>query len=269
MRLKEKVALITGAGNGIGRGIALSYVSEGARVIATDIDSDGLKETARLAGSQCEIILADASDPAAWDSVTTHVERTYGALDVLVNNATWYVVKPLTEIEYNDWTQTLQCALTSVYLGMKHGIPVMMSGGGGAIINLSSINQIRFNPGHGAYAAAKAGVTALTKQVALEYGSLGIRCNSISPGFIETERTTLQSDEERLLNVECYPVGRHGETQDVARAAVFLGCEESSFITGHDLVVDGGTTLGAIAGYLRPSLRSRWRPDNIHITAIT
>lgn len=265
MRLKSKVALVTGAAHGIGRGITLAFIREGARVLAMDVDAGGLAETAHLAGPECEVLEADVTLSQDWGRAVQRVREAFGGLHILVNNATWYAVRPIAEMADEDWERTLQSGLTSVYLGTKAAIPVMRRSGGGSIINLSSMNQVRFNPGHGAYAAMKGGVTALSRQVALEYGPQGIRCNAISPGFIETERTSYPSEEERRLNLECYPVGRVGQVDDVASAAVFLAGDESGFITGIDLLVDGGTSLGAISGYVKPALRSLWRAGRIRI----
>lgn len=265
MRLQGKVALVTGAASGIGRGIAVAYVREGARVLATDLNEDGLTETARQAGPNLHPLVSDVTSSAGWKTAVSQAVSMGGGLHILVNNACRYVVKPLTEITEPEWHDTLDSGLTSVYLGMKAAIPVLTQSGGGSIINIASMNQVRYNPAHGAYAAMKAGVVAVTRQVALEYGPRGIRCNAISPGLIETERTRPTSNEDRQLNLECYPVGRIGRVEDVAMAAVFLASEESSFITGVDLLVDGGTTLGAIAGYVKPRLRAWWRSGRVRI----
>ncbi|HYG57518.1 MAG TPA: SDR family oxidoreductase [Symbiobacteriaceae bacterium] len=263
MRLNGKAALVTGAAHGIGRGIVQAFVREGARVLATDIDPEGLAETARLV--KCETLVADAASPDDWAGALAHARQIFGGLQILVNNATWFARAPLTELSEADWHRTLDVGLTSVFLGMKVAIPLMEAGGGGAVVNISSMNQVRFNPGFGAYAAMKAGLSALTQQAALEYGPRGIRCNAISPGFIETERTRYPSVAEYRLNLEAYPVGRVGNVADVAMAAVFLASDEAGFITGVDLLVDGGTTLGAVAAYLKPSLRSAWRPGRVVI----
>lgn len=266
MRLKDKAAIVTGAAGGIGRAIALAFVTQGASVVATDINRAGLEQTGTLAGPKCVSHVADVASAADWRAVAALARDRVGAVHVLVNNAVWNVVKPITDLADAEWTRIFDVGLTAAFLGMKTAIPMMVAAGGGVIINICSVHHIHYYPGHPAYAAMKGGLASLTCQVALEYGPKKIRCNTISPGFVETERTlAYPSEDDRRMNLEAHPIGRVGHADDIASAAVFLASDEAGFITGVDLVVDGGATLAAPAAYLKPSLRAMWRASRIHM----
>lgn len=267
--LAGKTGIVTGAAGGIGRNIACTFAGRGARVALVDIDSTGLEETAAMIEGDADVatILADTSDAgAAQEAVARAVDR-YGTVDFLVNNAAWYVVAPLGETRSADWDRTLDNTLKSVFLMCKGVAPVMTAAGGGAIVNIASVNQLVANPNHSAYTAAKGGVHALTKQIAVEHGPAGIRCNSISPGLILTEAIEARmSLEDKALNIEAYPVGRLGACEDVSHAAAFLASDEASFISGIDLPVDGGLTSLSAAAVVSPTLRRMWGRRPLHPT---
>lgn len=261
-RLANSVGIVTGAGQGIGRGIATLFAAEGARLVIVDSDEQSLAETASLIGGTDGHVLTGVVDVRSARQVEQMVQtarEAFGALHILVNNAVWYAVGTLLDTSEEAWDTTLESALTSVYLTCRAAIPAMIDSGGGAIVNLGSINQIVANPHLPAYTAAKGGVRALSKQIAVEYGPAGIRCNVISPGLIVTEkiRRGLNPRDERL-DVEAYPIGRLGRVEDVAYAALYLACEESSFVTGIDMPVDGGLTSLAPTALVSPSLRAKW-----------
>lgn len=262
MRLRDKVGIVTGAAKGIGKGIASLFVRHGARVVLVDVDQVALERTnAELAGGPGEAIPfpGDAGRPEVAQGAAALAVDRLGRLDFLVNNAAWYVVAPLVETADEDWDETIRNALKSVFLMCKAALPHMVRQGKGAIVNIASINQIVGNPHHAAYTAAKGGVRGLTKQIAVEYGPHGIRCNCISPGLIVTERVraTLKPADERLIR-EAYPVGRLGRVDDVAYAALYLVSDESGFVTGVDLPVDGGLTALSPGALVSPALRRRW-----------
>ncbi|HEY8418110.1 MAG TPA: SDR family NAD(P)-dependent oxidoreductase [Limnochordales bacterium] len=269
MRLQGKAGIVTGAAKGIGKAIASLFVQHGARVVLVDVDAGALERTAaELKGGPGEAVpfAGDLGRPEVAQAVAALAMDRFGRLDFLVNNAAWYVVAPLVETADEDWDETIRNALTSVFLMCKAVLPHMVRQGQGAIVNIASINQIVANPHHAAYTAAKGGVRGLTKQIAIEYGPHGIRCNCISPGLILTERIreTLTPADERLIR-EAYPIGRLGRVDDVAYAALYLVSDESGFVTGVDLPVDGGLTSLSPGALVSPALRRRWGRPPIRI----
>ncbi|UCE11824.1 MAG: SDR family oxidoreductase [Candidatus Thorarchaeota archaeon] len=246
-RLEGKVAVITGVAAGIGKATAHLFAKEGAIVIGADLNaSDGSKviEEIKQSGGRAEFIEADVSDKEQVNELTRSALQ-HGGIDILFNNAGVEVVKKLVDTSEEEWDRTMEVNLRSAFLCCKYAIPHMISRGGGVIVNNASVAGLigSFSP---AYSASKGGVIALTKTLAIELAGEGIRVNCVCPGAIETpmlERTLRKqgvSEEVRQKRLREYPLGRFGDPEEVAKAVLFLVADDSSFVTGEVLVVDGG-----------------------------
>jgi NAD(P)-dependent dehydrogenase (short-subunit alcohol dehydrogenase family) len=244
-RLDGKVALITGAARGQGEAEARLFAQEGAKIVLTDILVDQGQQAAasiQTGGGEATFVQLDVSNPNEWTEVVRHAVQTYGRLDILVNNAGIALRAGLVDTTVADWDRLMDINLKGVFLGMQHAIPAMLDSGGGSVINISSTSGIVGFPGGTAYHSAKGGVRLLTKATAAEYAKQGIRVNSIHPGIIETPMTDNMAEARTALLLDRTPMGRKGRPIEIAYGALFLASDESSFMTGAELVIDGGMT---------------------------
>lgn len=242
-KLSGKTALITGAGSGIGRATALIFASEGASVAVADCIPKGATETVRMirdAGGQSLFIEADVSKATDVQTMVNTTIEKYGRIDVLLNNAGIQgPVAPTAKITEADWDLVLNTNLKSVFLTSKYAIPTMIDRGGGVIVNTSSTVGLNGRAGIAAYCVSKGGIVLLTKSMAAEYARDNIRVNCICPGVIETP---MGARTIAAIDMTYIPQGKPGRADDVARAALFLACDDSAYITGTCVVVDGGWT---------------------------
>jgi NAD(P)-dependent dehydrogenase (short-subunit alcohol dehydrogenase family) len=232
--------------------------------VLVDVADDRLRsraETLRAdTGAEVEGLVGDVGDEETLRAAVARAEEAFGGLDVLVNNACAARHRPVTELSAEEWRETIDACLASVFYGTKHALPVMTKEDGGAIINVSSVNSRVATPGMPAYTAAKGGVVGLTRQVAVEYGPDGIRCNAIRPGFIATEALkegVLAEPDERTAAVDSCPLRRIGTPDDVAGVALFLASEAAAYVNGEVLTVDGGTSVQWPPTLVRPGLREK------------
>lgn len=252
-RLQGKTALVTGGASGIGKGIAKVFAAEGARVVVTDVNEAAgtqVTEEIRQKGGEACFVLQDVAKEAQWESVMAAAVRQYGALNILVNNAGVTERGNCEEISFDDWKAVIDINLHGVFLGIKHGIQTMKKSGGGAIVNISSVEGLIGDPNLSAYTASKGGVRLLTKSAALLCAREGynIRVNSIHPGVIRTtildNHLAVAEDPETELArlVSWVPLGVLGEPEDIAWGALYLASDEGRYLTGSELVIDGGWT---------------------------
>lgn len=247
-KLDGKVALITGAGSGIGRASALIFAEEGAKVGVADCDSVGGQKTVdmiRGAAGEAIFIETDVTKAADVERMVKTAVDAYGRIDILYNNAGIIgPVAPTADLTEEDWDLVLDTDLKSVFLGSKYTIPVMLEQGGGVIVSTSSTMGLAGKTTISHYSAAKAGIIALTRSMAAEYARQNIRVNCICPGMIETAMTESWIPQ---LQIEFIPLGEKcGRAEDVARAALYLACDDSAYVSGIALVIDGAWTAEAI-----------------------
>lgn len=244
---KGKVALITGAGSGVGRAAALAFAREGARVAVVDLSSAHAQETVRLiqaADGQAVSIQADVSQAVQMESAVRTTVETFGRLDGAFNNAGVVIDEQGQLIDYqeSDWNKTIDINLKGVWLGMKYEIPAMLRTGGGVVVNNASVMGV-VGGCCCAYVAAKHGVLGLTKAGALEYARRGIRINAVCPGGIETPMMEAVSPQERERIVAMHPIGRLAQAEEIAEVVVWLCSDKASFLCGSSVMVDGGYTI--------------------------
>ncbi len=251
-RMNGKVALVTGAAMGLGAETARRLAAEGAAVMLTDRDEahgETVAEEIVKAGGKAAFLLHDAASESDWENAVAVTSQRFGGLHVLVNNAGISGgTLPLMEHSLEDWRRVMSVNLDGVFLGLRHAGPAIAASGGGSIINLSSILGKVGLPNAAAYCASKGGVLLLTKAAALEWAPLGIRVNSVHPGFIETPMVSNaihqaeNGNEMRDQLISAHALGRFGVPREIADAILFLASDESSFMTGAEMVVDGGYT---------------------------
>ena len=254
----QKVALVTGAARGIGLAVAKRFLAEGWCVALLDIEGELLwKSVEALAAAGHTLGLHCVSDAKAVASAVAEIERRFGRLDALVNNAGVAVFAPLLETSDDDWKRVLEVNLTGPFLCTKAAAPLMREHGGGAIVNITSISAVRASTLRSAYGTSKAGLAHLTKQLAVELASLGIRVNGVAPGPVETAMAkAVHTPEIRADYHDAIPLNRYGLEEELAEAVFFLCSDRSSYITGQILAVDGGFDA---AGIGLPTLRGERR----------
>jgi NAD(P)-dependent dehydrogenase (short-subunit alcohol dehydrogenase family) len=254
----QKTALITGAARGIGLATAKRFLAEGWRVALLDIDEQALKHTqAALSQSDTIALVCDVADQAAVAGAVTSVKERFGRLDALVNNAAIAIFKPILDVTYEEWSRVLAVNLTGPFLCTQAAVPLMREGGGGAVVNITSISGLRASTLRTAYGTSKAGLAHLTRQQAVELAPLGIRVNAVAPGPVNTAMAkAVHTPEIRAAYHDAIPLDRYGLEEELAEAIFFLCSERASYITGQTIAVDGGFEA---AGVGLPALRDSGR----------
>lgn len=251
MRLQDKVAIITGAGSGIGRAMAMIFAGEGARVLAVDIREEAAAETSRLIAArdqEAASYQADVRLTADVQGMIAAAMERFGRIDILCNNAGIGSTQSVAETPEDVWENVFAVNVRGCYLGCKYAIPHMLAAGGGIIINTASVAGMVGLKNRAAYSASKGAVISLTRSVAIDYVQDGIRCNCICPGTVDSpwvQRLLDQApspDAERAALQARQPMGRLGLPEEVAKAAVYLASDDAAFVTGTSLVIDGGLT---------------------------
>ncbi len=244
MILQDKTTIVTGAGSGLGEGIALAMAKEGANIVIADINEEGgnrTLEAVKALGAQAIFVQGDVADPKYHGEVIARTKEAFGRLDIAVNNAgISHKFEPVAEIPIETWDKVIRINLSGVFYGVREQIPAMLEGGGGVIVNMSSIAGSIGFPGLSPYTAAKHGVVGLTKNIAVDYSTRNIRANAVGPGFINTDLIDYVPEEQRKVLANVHTMERLGEVDEVAQLVVFLASPRSSFITGAYYPVDGG-----------------------------
>lgn len=244
-RLDGKVALVSGGGGGLGAAISRLFAAEGARVVVGDVrDAAGAEVAAAIgaSGGHARFVHLDVTSERDWRDAVAAAVSGHGRLDVLVNNAGIWRGGRVEETSVEHWDAVNDVNSKGVFLGTRAAIPAMRAGGGGSIVNVSSISGIVGNPRTSAYAASKGAIRVFTKATAIQYAPDGIRANSIHPGPIDTDLLAQVVESLEIEEFAPAPLGRVGKAEDVAYGALYLACDESSFVTGSELVIDGGAT---------------------------
>jgi NAD(P)-dependent dehydrogenase (short-subunit alcohol dehydrogenase family) len=249
MRLSGKIALITGGATGIGRAITLSFVQEGAQAVVADINDTAGQAVVAAAGSRALFVHCDVSQPEQARAAVAHSVATFGGLDILVNCAAhlggYHAVDAMPEAE---WRAVLSVTLDGVFYCSKYAVPTMLQRGGGSIIHIASAEGMMGVAGHAAYVTGKSALFGLTRSMAIDYGRRNIRVNAISPGIIDSGRPDIERYKQDPGVMQFWRdmtvLERMGRVDEVAAAALFLASDEASYITGQNLAVDGGWTIG-------------------------
>ncbi|HEY1850956.1 MAG TPA: glucose 1-dehydrogenase [Candidatus Binataceae bacterium] len=247
-KLENRIAVITGAGSGIGAATARLFASEGARVVIADIDEAGGQKVAAELGAAGAFCKTDVRNPSQVEALVKFTVDRFGRLDVIHNNAFYTTVGAVGEMSIDGWLKTISVTLSGVFYGMRFALPQMLAQGGGSIVNTASISGLFGDYRMGAYNAAKAGVVNLTKTAAIEYARKNIRVNAVCPGMIATPPVvsmlgaTRDPDRTNKNAAESHPIGRLGQPEEIAKVVLFLASDDASFMTGSIVVADGGAT---------------------------
>ena len=246
-RLEGRVAVVTGGASGIGRAIAETYLAEGASVVLGDRNAELLSATAQELGKRCATSVGDVTAEADVERLVATGVDTFGKVDIGVNCAGFATLAPVVDHDVAAWREVVDVYLTGVFLSVKHEARAMRESGGGAIVNITSINARQPGEGMAAYCSAKAAVEMLTKVAAMELAPAGIRVTGIGPGLVDTPLTAYQREAPsfRQAYLDNTPLGRVGTTADIAAAALFLASDDASWVTGETLFVDGGALTRA------------------------
>lgn len=251
MKLQDRVAVITGAGSGIGRAMALLFSREGAKIVAGDVNGAAAAETAELVraqGGQATSAAVNVTVPEDVQSLFKHAINEFGKLDILCNNAGIGSTTNVVDCEPDEWDRVMAVNARGVFLGCKYVVPIMLEQGGGCIINTASVAGMIGIPERAVYCASKGAVIALTKQVAVEYVEKGIRCNCVCPGTVDSPwvgrllQGAADPSQARSVLEARQPMGRLGKPEEVAAAALYLASDDAAFVTGNTMVLDGGWT---------------------------
>jgi len=247
MRLQNKVALISGGAKGMGAVEAKLFAKEGAKVVIGDVlEAEGKQIEAAIneTGGECLFVPLDVTDENQWKEAVAATLGRFGKLDILINNAGIFRTNAVEETSSAEWDQVMDINAKGVFLGAKAAIPAMREAGGGSIINLSSVAGLVGAAYSSAYSASKGAVRLFTKSTAIQYATDGVRCNSIHPGVIQTDMTkeAISDSQFKAQRLDPTPLARLGQPEDVAYGALYLASDESSFVTGAELVIDGGWT---------------------------
>lgn len=247
MRLQNKVALISGGAKGMGAVEAKLFAKEGAKVVIGDVlETEGKQIEAEIneTGGECLFVPLDVTDENQWNEAVAATLGRFGKLDILINNAGIFRTGRVEETSSAEWDQVMDINAKGVFLGAKAAIPAMREAGGGSIINLSSVAGLVGAAYSTAYSASKGAVRLFTKSTAIQYATDGVRCNSIHPGVIQTDMTkeAIADSQFKAQRLDPTPLARLGQPEDVAYGALYLASDESSFVTGAELVIDGGWT---------------------------
>lgn len=268
-RLAGKIAVVTGVGAGIGNAIPNAFAREGADLVLVSRGGEALERTAeevRAIGRRAIPIVGDVADEETWRRAERAATEELGGVDVVVNSAATAHFGNILELTVEEWRHTLDVNMTGAFHSFRTFIPQMIERGGGSFVNISSINSLIANPRMVDYAASKAGLNGLSRNMALDFGLQNIRVNVIAPGAIFTPQAEAELDDlERETIRDGYPLDRWGVPDDIAHAAVYLASDEASFVTGVVLPIDGGLTIITPEASTRASFRARWRSGTVRI----